>query len=106
MLPNLSRTVVRSSQSVTLKTITQTVVNHRPVNTSVDAVIKATIIPATSETLKSLTVDSSLSYFSVFTSSNIKPSDRIVYKTKTYKVIQDKDFSDYGYNEYIIEEVK
>lgn len=106
MLPNLNRTVLRFAQPITLKTITQLVVNHRPVNTSIDSTIKAMIVPAIAETLKSLAIDESLAYFSMFTIANIKPSDFIVYKTKTYKVVQDKDYSDYGYSEYIIEEVK
>lgn len=106
MLPNLNRTVLRFAQNVTLKTITQTVVNHRPVNTATDSTIKATIIPASAEALKSLTIDESLAYFTMYAVVAIKPADRIVYKTKTYKVVQDKDYSDYGYSEYIIEEVK
>lgn len=106
MLPNLSRTVLRFAQPVTLKTIVQTVINHRPVNTPTDSTIKATIIPATSETLKSLTIDESLTYFTMFATIAIKPNDRIIYQAKTYKVVQDKDYSDYGYSEYVIEEVK
>lgn len=106
MLPNLNRIVLRFAQSVTLKTITQSVVNHRPVNTSVDSTIKATLVPAASEALKSLTIDESLAYFTMYAVVSVKPNDRIVYKTKTYKVVQDKDYSDYGYNEYVIEEVK
>lgn len=106
MLPNLNRTVLRFAQSITLKTITQSVINHRPVNTETDKAIKATIFPSTPETLKTLTIDESLSYFTMFAVDTISPNDRIVYKAKTYRVIQDKDFSDYGYSEYVIEEVK
>lgn len=106
MLPNLNRTVLRFAQNVTLKTITQSVVNHRPVETSIDSTIKATIIPSESDTLQSLTIDESLSYFTMFTTVNLANNDRIVYKNKTYKVVKEKDYSDYGYTEYVIEEVK
>lgn len=106
MLPNLENTVTTFSQSLTFKEITQTVVNYKPVISEVTVIKWGVIFPSIKEDLQALTVDKSISYYTVLTILDININDRLSYKGKEFKQVSKEDFSDYGYYRAIYEELK
>jgi hypothetical protein len=104
--PQVGNVLRRFSQPVTLRKYTQTVVNYEPVNTYVDTPIKAVIQPSSAESLNIDIVDYSLRYFMVHSTTVMTVNDRISYKGKDYRLIEVQDWSDYGYYQAIIEEIK
>lgn len=106
MLPDVSGAIDAWAQTIELQTITQTVVNYRPVNTPVSTYPLAVVQPAQKEKLNPGIVDYSLHYVTIHSNAEIKIGDFIVYNSTTYKIVDGGDFSDYGYSEVIGEQVK
>ena len=105
-LPNLSKTVKRLSQSVTLNRITRSVVDHRVVETLTPTPFKAVIQPAQKNKLNKAKLDFSLKYIQVHSLEEVKISDIIVHQSISYKAFENADYNDYGYYEIIMEELK
>lgn len=106
MLPDMSGVLDRFLQNVTIGTVTQTVVNHRPVDTHVDLATQAVVQPANKEKLNPDIVDWSLIYKQVHSKVEIKIGDFLTVSGKKYKAVELGDYNEYGYYETIFEEVK
>ena len=106
MLPNMSSALDRWLQTVVLKTITQTVVNHRPVQTPSSTNIQAVIQPADKKKLTVENIDYSLAYLQVHSKTQLRVGDVIEYKSVDHKIVQLGPYSDYGYYEAIAEELR
>ena len=106
MLPNLSQTVLKFSQQIELIKTVQTVVNFKPVLTEIPSTINAVVQPSTDKALASVDVDVAKSYYTIHTSLALKIGDFVIIKTKRHKLIKSKDYSEYGYYEFVAEEVK
>jgi hypothetical protein len=106
MLPNLSSALAPWIQSVVLKTITQTVVNFKPVNNTVSTTISAVVQPAKLKDLTVENVDYSLAYLQIHSLTPVKIGDVITYKTVDHKIVQLGHYDDYGFYEAIAEEVR
>jgi hypothetical protein len=106
MLPDMSDVLEEFSQSITLKRTTQTVVNFRPVETTVDSIIQAVVQPANKEKINPAIIDWSLKYVLVHTAEIILNNDVILYNGLNYKAVEDGDYQDYGFTEALFEEIK
>ena len=106
MLPDMGSTVLSFSQTITKRTVTQTVVNHEPVKTFVDTDFKATVTTATDNDLSQVEVDTSLSYKNIHSTESIKIDDLFIHRTIIYKVIKLKAREDYGFYSSLGEEVQ
>jgi len=106
MLPNLSQTIFRLSQPIKLIKIVETIVNHRPVETETTTDIRAVIQPADKEKINKDGLDYSLEYIQVHSLDGIQINDIIEYKGKRYRAYENSNYSDYGYYENIMEEIK
>lgn len=104
--PNLSHVVLKDAETITLQSMVQTVVNHRPVNTPTPKDIKARVSTPTSEDLKQLEVDTSLKYQLIHCVEPVKVNDRFTYNGVTYKIISSNDRSNYGFYRAVGEEIK
>lgn len=106
MMPDMSSTVLEFAQSLTFKTSVQTVVNYEPVITYTTTTKQGVIYPSKSDDLKSLLIDNTLAYYTVITIDNLDINDLLSYKSKDFKLFSKQDFSDYGYYQFIFEEIK
>lgn len=106
MLPDVSGAIDAWAQTIELQTITQTIVNYRPVNTPVKTYPLAVVQPAQKEKLNPAIVDYSLRYVTIHSKVQIKIGDFIVFDSIKYKIVDGGNFLDYGYSEVIGEEVK
>ena len=105
-LPNMANVLTAFEQSVKLKRITQSIVNHRPVETPAETTINAVVQVAEKEKLQIAIVDWSLQYLMVHSKIPFAINDLIEYKSKNFKIIDLGNWSDYGYYESVAEEVK
>ena len=106
MQHNMSGVVKRFSKPYTAKRITQAVVNHRPTEQITEVAIKAVVQSASPTLLNVLDVDTSLRYYQVHTCDSVADGDIIVISAAEYRLTKGRDFTDYGYREFIAEEIK
>lgn len=106
MLPNMSRTIKRFGTPYTLKSITQEIVNFRPVEDKTESTIRAVVQSASPTLLNVLDVDTSLRYYQVHTCDNALENDVIVINGGDYRLIKGRDHSQYGFVEFVAEEIK
>jgi len=104
--PNMSNVVMRCSISYTAKSITQAVVNHRPTEVITTSSIKAVVQSASQTLLSVLDVDTSLRYYQVHTCDTVTDGDIIVINGADYRLTKGRDFTAYGYSEFVAEEIK
>lgn len=78
-------------------------------NDNVETLIKGVIQIPQDNTLQALELDLSQEYRQVHIKSNLgitpKTDDEIKYNNKNYKVVRVRNFSEYGYFEFIAEEI-
>lgn len=106
MLPDMSPALKRFEQTILLSTVTQTIVNFRPVEAEVVTEIQAVVQPAQKEKLNPSIVDWSLRYMLVHSSSAIKVGDFITHDSTKYKGVDYGPYLNYGFNSLVFEEVK
>lgn len=115
MLPNMERVLIKKEQDITLTVVTQVIVGVTTQLTEVDTPIRAVVQVASDEILKALNIDYSQSIYQVHirqslldaSSIDIKTIDKIKnYKGQEFKVTRPKNYSEYGYREFICEEIK
>lgn len=106
MLPDMSDVLDEFLQPVSLSTVTQSIVDHRPVDTESVAAIMAVVQPANREKLNPAIVDWSLDYLQVHTKVSVKIGDFLTHSGLKYKAVELGNYSDYGYYETIFEQVK
>lgn len=105
-LPDMSDVVNSFAQSVTLKTGTQAVVNHKVVPSYVSTTIRATIQTADTNKLNLDVTDYDKRYITVHSTTSMKINDIVIYKTQDYLIIRMRDNADYGFYKAIAEEIK
>lgn len=102
----MSNVVKRCSIQYTSKRVIQTVVNHRPTETITTSLIKAVVQSASPTLLSVLDVDTSLRYYQVHTCDTVTDGDIIVINGADYRLTKGRDFTAYGYSEFVAEEIK
>ncbi len=105
-LPQMGNVLTAFEQTVILKSIVQTVVDHRPVDTPTPNPIQAVVQVAQKEKLQIEIINWSLQYLMVHSKATISMNDLIEYKGKDFKIVDLGDYDDYGFREAIAEEVK
>lgn len=106
MLPDMADVLDEFSQPITLKRISQTIVDHRPVNDATDVHIHAVIQPANKEKINPNIIDWSLDYQLIHSKQEILVGDQAVFCGTNYKVVELGPYQDYGFSEAIFEEIK
>ena len=106
MLPKMGRVLKRFERDVVLSTVTQTVVNFRPVDQETTTSIRAVLQPAQKEKLNPEIVDWSLVYKTMHTRGTVKIGDYVTEGSFKWKVVELGDYEKYGYHEAILEQVK
>lgn len=105
-LPNLANTVLSFAQTITKRTVTQTVVNHVPQKTYSDSDFLATVTTPKPEDLENVEIDTKLKYKLLHSKEAIAIDDLFVHKGTNYKAIDLSDREDYGYFRSLVEEVQ
>lgn len=107
-LPNMARTIRRFSQPLTFITEVITTKDFKPDFAVTRKSIEGVISSLPDEAINKDSLDWSLTYYTV----HVQPQYAdllgvyLEYKGKTFKSINRKDYSDYGYVRYVFEEVK
>lgn len=115
-LPNMAKVIKRKEQDISISVVTQTIVGVKPVESEVENVTRGAVQVASDEILKSMNLDYSKSYYQVHVrykllqdlSIDLKTIDKLRnYKglIKEFKIIHLRNFSEYGYIEFICEEI-
>lgn len=109
MLPNMKSTIKKFSQSFTYVKVVVYDGGFEDTKDDIEYVISGVIQIPQDKTLQALDLDVSISYRQVHipTDTGVTPrnNDLIKFNNKNFKVIKFRDFSDYGYYEFIVEEV-
>lgn len=109
MIPNMARTIRRKSILFTYVSITIDNTGFEDVKVKTEHEIKGVIQIPQDETLQALILDVSLNYRQVHITSNLgvvpKNNDQFKYNGKNYKVMRFRNYSEYGYYEFIGEEL-
>ncbi len=108
-LPDMSQALSAWEQSVTHRTIVKTTnpTTFVTTNANTDTVIKAVVQVGQPDDLSVSDIDYSLRVIKVHTKSSLSNSNSfIIYKGTTYKIIQVKDYSDYGYYRALCQQVR
>jgi len=103
---NLSNTIKRLSVPLSLVKVTTTIVNHVPTETEVISNIKAVVQPADKDKINKDKLDYTLKYIQVNNLEEILINDIVEYKGIRYKAFENADYTDYGYYESIMEQIK
>ena len=106
MLPQMGDALEEFLQPVTIKTVTQTIVNFRPVESTSSLTTQAVVQPVQKEKLNPAIVDWSLKYLQVHSKDPVKIGDFFTHSGTDYKAVELGDYSDYEFYETIFEEVK
>ncbi len=93
-------------QSIIYRVATTTTVNFQPTETITDTDIYAMVQVAQKENLNIEAIDWSKQYLQIHSSDPLEVGQKIVYKSKEFKIIDLNDYSDYGYYEVTAEETK
>lgn len=109
MIPNMANTIKR--KSLPFIYVKEVVYNggFEDTTEAIEYSINGVIQIPQDQTLQTLGLDFSINYRQIHVPINAgiipKNADQIKYKNKKYKVIRVRDFSDYGYYEFIAEEL-
>ena len=106
MLPQMGKVLKRFQQPVTIKTVTQTIVDFRPVENETSLITQAVVQPAQKEKLNPAIIDWTLRYLQMHSIDPVKIGDIITHSSTDYKAVELGDYSDYEYYETIFEEIK
>ena len=106
MLPQMGKVLKRFQQPVTIKTVTQTIVDFRPVENETSLTTQAVVQPAQKKKLNPAIVDWSLKYLQVHSKDPVKIGDFFTHSGTDYKAVELGDYSNYEYYETIFEEIK
>lgn len=91
------------SQPVILKRVTKTSVDFVESESDIESTIDAVVQPADPKRLNSDNIDWSQENLQVHTKAVVDVGQFIEYKSKDYKVVVSKNYSDYGYYDIVIE---
>lgn len=93
-------------QTIIYRVTTVTTVNFQPTETIIDTDIEAVVQVAQKENLNIQAIDWSKQYLQIHANDALEINQKVVYKSKEFKIIDLNDYSDYGYYEITAEEVK
>ena len=102
----MGKVLKRFQQPVTIETVTQEIVDFRPVETTTRTVTQAVVQPAQKEKLNPAIVDWSLSYLQVHSIDPVKIGDIITHSSVDYRAVELGNYNNYEYYETIFEEIK
>lgn len=105
LLPNMSETIMSWFQSITFTLITRTVVDYDVVETKSLIKTQGVVQPYKPEPLEIQTAGTrSWSWQQIHCLPDVilNNGDYIIYKDVRYKVLYKKDYSEYGYVEYML----
>jgi len=106
MLPDMSSVLVAFERPVIVKTVAITTVDFVEVETITGRSQNCVVQVADKEKLNSETIDWSLGYLMVHSSSALEQGEYIEFEGADYKIIQRGPWSGYGYTEVMAEETK
>lgn len=97
-LPNVARAVKILEQDVILRTVSVTTLDGEPQYIYTDELIRASIQVARPDELLVDEIDRNIAYIKVHARLEFENSQYIIYKGKSYKIIQVSNWVDYGYS--------
>lgn len=104
MIPNMTKTIKRKSISFVYVAVTETA-GFSTITTEVQHNIRGVLQIPSDQTLQALGLDFSVKYKQVHITvdSGIIPkmNDKFIHLSQTFKIIRIRDFSEYGYYEFI-----
>lgn len=107
MLPDVSDVLTEWSQVLTLRVVTKTVdLNFSPLVSFTDSSIRGVIQVAKPETLTAASIDTSLRYIVVHTTSYIEVGNYLIDRGVHYKVIEVGNWKDAGFFRVTAEQVR
>lgn len=104
MLPNVSGAIFRWGRALTMNTITTTTVDFVPTNVITPREITAVVQPADKKKLNPDIVDWSLEYMMIHSIETVDLGERFVHLGVEYKVVESKNYIEYGYSETVGEQ--
>lgn len=109
MIPNMARTVSRLGIPFTYIKLVVYDGGFEDTTDTIESNINGVIQIPQDETLQALNLDLSVNYRQIHITNETgvvpKINDQVKYSNKNFKVIKFRDFSDYGYYEFIVEEL-
>ena len=102
----MSKTALSFAQDVTLKTVTQSIVDFEAVKTETESTIKATVTTPQDQDLVNVEVDSALAYKKIYSVQPVKIDDIFEFENIDYKVIKLSNRGSYGFYVSLGEELK
>lgn len=93
-------------QTIIYRVTTTTTIDFQPTETITDTDIEAVVQVAQKENLNVEAIDWSKQYLQIHSNDPLEIGQKVVYKSKEFKIIDLNDYSDYGYYEITAEEIK
>lgn len=106
MLPNMASVLGTFEQTIIKREKTVSIVDFQEHITYTDENFRAVVQVADTETLNTDNLDFSKEYIAIHSTTALNINDTVQYKGNDYRIIQLKDYSDYGYFKAIAEEYK
>lgn len=106
MRPYLANTVKRKSIKLTLKRITETIVDYRPVETEEELEILGQLKPLRLENIKKDEIDYHLRYMFYTGLDEVKVNDIIVHNGSSFRCYAPANYGEYGFYKAYLEEIK
>jgi len=106
MLPDMSDALTEWEQPVRIKTATTTTIDFKQTTAISESDTRAVIQVADKEKLNPAIIDWSLRYILIHSKSRIVAGQYIEYQGENYKIVTTSNYTDYGYQEVVGEEVK
>lgn len=109
MLPNMAQTIRNKSIPFTYVVVTKSGNDFNAIITKVEKEIRGVIQIPQDEVIQASILDISMNYRQVHITTEWdfipKNDDEIKYKNKIYKLVRFRNYAEYGYYEFICEEV-
>lgn len=90
----------------TVKTVSRVPVDFVPVDVVTPRTIRAIVQPAQKDALRPDSIDWSLRYLLVHTTSQLDNGEYLEYQGEDFKVIDNGNYQDYGFTEAVCEQTK
>ena len=103
---NVADVINDLKQPIIYRATTTTTVDFQPTETITDTDINAVVQVAQKENLNVEAIDWSKQYLQIHANDPLEIGQKVVYKSKEFKIIDLNDYSDYGYYEITAEEIK
>jgi len=101
MLPNVAEVLIDWEQAVTLKTVTRVTVDYVSADTVASSSETMVVQPADPKKLVGDNIDWALRHLMFHSRAPVALGQFIEYQSRDYKIIQSRNYADYGYTEAI-----